>query len=95
MELIEVQIELARIDSRYVCWLEWTDNNGFIKAYIKRKRKWSMQAQSDTSKVFRELGGGFVVHDGERYFEVAKKPRAQRGGIAEAGKQLLAEGIYA
>ena len=90
MELIEVQMELAKIDARYVCRLEWTDNNGFVKAYPKRKL--SMQAQLAIVKVFERLGGGFVRGG---YFEVAKERRRQRGNVAEAGRQLLAEGIYA
>lgn len=80
---------LARIDSRYVCWLAWSDDNGFVKATAKRRL--SMQARSAILKVFEGLGGGFVRGG---YFEVAKQPRAQRGTIAEAGKRLLQEGIF-
>ena len=92
MELIEVQMELASVDSRLVCWLEWIDENGFIKAYPKRKL--SMQAHKNIKKFFNKLGGRHVFWDGEEYYEVAKEPRAQSGRIALACKKLVDEGIF-
>ena len=92
MELIEVQMELAKRDSRYVCWLEWIDENGFIKAYPKRKL--SMQVHTDISKTFKKMGGRFVWHNGEEYYELAKEPRQQSGRIALACRKLVSEGIF-
>jgi len=92
MELIEVQMELAKRDSRLVTWLEWTDDNGFIKAYPKRPL--SMQAQTSISKTFKRLGGRFAYHKGRAYFELAKEPRAQSGKIAVACRKLVDQGIF-
>ena len=92
MELIEVQMALASVDSRYVCWLEWIDERGFIKAYPKRKL--SMQAHTNISKTFKKLGGRHVFWNGREYYELAKEPRAQSGNIAEACRKLVSEGIF-
>jgi len=92
VELLEVQMELARRDSRYVCWLSWVEENGFIKAYPRRRL--SAQAHTTISKTFKKLGGRFVWHNGESYFELAKEPRAQNNKIAEACRKLVEEGIF-
>ena len=92
MELIEVQMQLASVDSRYVCWLEWIDENGFIKAYPKRRL--SMQAQTNISKTFKRLGGRFAYHKGRAYFELAKEPRACSNKIAEACRKLVEDGLF-
>jgi hypothetical protein len=92
LELIEVQMELARVDSRLVTRLEWIEDNGFIKAYPRRKL--SMQAHTAISKTFKRLGGRFVWHDGASYFELAKQPRAHNNNIAEACRKLVSEGVF-
>jgi len=92
VELIEVQMALANMDSRLVTRLEWIDHNGFIKAFPRRKL--SAQAHTDISRFFKSLGGRFVWHNGASYFELAKQPRAQNNKIAEACKKLVAEGIF-
>ena len=92
MELIKVQMALASVDSRLVCWLEWKDENGFIKAYPRRRL--SMQARKAIKKVFKGLGGRHVFWDGEEYYELAKMPRLQSGRIALACRKLVDEGIF-
>jgi hypothetical protein len=92
LELIEVQMELARRDSRLVTRLEWTEDNGFIKAYPRRKL--SMQAHTAISKTFKRLGGRFVWHDGASYFELAKEPRTHNNKIAEACRKLVEDELF-
>ena len=85
-------MELAKRDSRLVRWLEWKDENGFIKAYPRRNL--SMQARKAIKKVFKGLGGRHVFWNGREYYELAKEPKQQSGKIALACKKLVSEGIF-
>jgi len=93
MQLIEVQMKLAEVDSRYVCWLNWSKQNGVIKAVPNRVL--SMQAKSLINKVFKELGGGFVRRNGTNYYELVTRKRVESNSrIAEAYHALMEQGIF-
>jgi len=93
LQLIVVQAKLAAVDSRYVDWLEWTQNNGVIKAVPNRVL--SMQAKTRISKVFKELGGGFVRRNGTNYYELVTRKRVESNSrIAEAYRELTKRGLF-
>lgn len=53
----------------YAEMLNWRVENGFVKAYPKRKL--SDAAHKWVLKVFRGWGGGYVRRNGVAYFEAA------------------------
>jgi len=68
--LATVQSLVAECSPAYVKMLVWSEKNGTIKA--KPRKPLSDLAHSKVLKVFRSLGGAFVNHNGECWYEIAE-----------------------
>jgi len=52
----------------YAEMLKWTQENGIIKAFPKRKL--SDKAHKNVLAAIRKWGGKYVSHNGQRYYEI-------------------------
>ena len=74
----------------YAEMLEWTQENGYVKAFPKRPL--SDRAHKIILVAFRKWGGKFVRHDGVAYFEVAvDKPTSTSTKVAVDVKRAYEE----
>ena len=90
MEILELQMELAKVDPRYVDWLRLEKKDGIIKGYPTRKL--SIEASTAISKFFKRHGGRFVA-DG--YYELADRPaHTASASLTEAYLRIRETGIY-
>ena len=68
MSLCDVQATLRDIAPNYVHMLTWKQENGYIKATPHKPL--SNLAHNTINKVFTRLGGKYVWHAGNAYFEL-------------------------
>ena len=73
--------------------LKWTNSNGIIKAYPKRKL--SMAAHNEVVKAFKKAGGAYVSNNGNHYYELVTKPRMMSDtAVSRAYRELQENGVF-
>jgi len=92
LNLSTLQALVAQQDCRYPGWLTWEQRDNVIIA--KPKFPLPDNAHKAILKVFRRVGGRFVSHNSEHYFEYVDKPTSSVSPMAKAYEQLQKEGFF-
>ena len=93
MNLCDVQATLRDINPNYVNMLTWKQENGYIKATPHKPL--SNLAHNTIQKVFNRLGGKYVWHAGNAYFELVleEKDPCANESASPPGKDELHNGV--
>ena len=84
-------VELV-LPPQYRNMLVWHKSNGVIKATPKKTL--SDTAHKTVLKAFKRVGGKYVSHNGEHYFEVCPRKEYSSSLVAEAFFELQRNGIF-
>lgn len=80
------------LSPRYRNMLVWHRQNGVIKATPKKML--SDAAHKTVLKAFKRVGGKYVSHNGQHYFEVCPRKECSASVIAEAFFELQRNGVF-
>ena len=96
VDLAALKALVASQDRRYPGWLDWQQRGNAIIA--KPKIRLSDSAHKAILKVFRKIGGRYVSHNGEYYFEYvcgsADPSMPVAVDIKRAYEELMKTGVF-